>query len=287
VDTAANGRTLALSNLHGDLSGVFAAAGTSLAGSTTYDPWGQVLATAGPAIELGYQGQWTDPATQQVDMGSRFYRPRTGGFDNQDTYTGGEGGAAVTDNSYAYADDNPMSITDPTGHSPSSKGGTGPVTEADVKAAAGRVAQAKQRAAKAEAAAQSARNLASAADRAASADATQARSLNGEAAKLLGEYNSVNAQAKAAYAKSKAEAATAQADRADAESLQSQLYQTVPNMVPELVRVGATSSTTTMHCGVGAVTGGGILTGTCTLTTTSGNPGTWATVMVQHGTKES
>jgi hypothetical protein len=70
----------------------------------------------------------------------------------------------------------------------------------------------------------------------------QARSLNGEAAKLLGEYNSVNAQANAAYAKSKAEAATAQADRADAEGLQSQLYETVPNMVPELVRVGATSA---------------------------------------------
>jgi RHS repeat-associated protein len=47
-----------------------------------------VLAKAGPAIHLGYQGQWTDPATQQMDMGARFYRPGTGGFSNQDTYTG-------------------------------------------------------------------------------------------------------------------------------------------------------------------------------------------------------
>jgi large repetitive protein len=78
-----------------------------------------VLATTGPAIQLGYQRQWTDPATQQVDMGARFYRPGISGFGNQDTYTSGEGGTAVTDNLHAYADDNPMSITDPTGHSPS------------------------------------------------------------------------------------------------------------------------------------------------------------------------
>jgi hypothetical protein len=43
----------------------------------------------------------------------------------------------------AYAEDKPMTLTDLTGRSPSSQGGTGSVTEADVKAAAGRAAQAK------------------------------------------------------------------------------------------------------------------------------------------------
>ena len=73
VDTASGQRMLALNDQHGDLSGVFTAAGAALAGSTSYDPWGSVLATAGPSIQVGYQGQWTDPATQQVDMGARFY----------------------------------------------------------------------------------------------------------------------------------------------------------------------------------------------------------------------
>lgn len=63
---------IALDNQHDDLSGMFTAAGTALAGSTTYDPWGAVLATSGPSVQLGYQGQWTDPVTQQVDMGARL-----------------------------------------------------------------------------------------------------------------------------------------------------------------------------------------------------------------------
>ena len=69
VDSAAGGKTVALVDSHSDLSGTFAAAGTALASSTTWDPWGQVLASAGPAVQVGYQGQWTDPVTQQVSMG--------------------------------------------------------------------------------------------------------------------------------------------------------------------------------------------------------------------------
>ncbi len=79
VDTPAGLKTLALSNSHDDLSGTFTATGAAMTGSTTYDPWGQVLASTGPAIQVGYQGQWTDPVTQQVSMGSRFYRPPAGG----------------------------------------------------------------------------------------------------------------------------------------------------------------------------------------------------------------
>jgi large repetitive protein len=59
----------------------------------------------------------TAPSTQQVDMGARFYRPGSG-FANQDTQPA-KSGDAVTDNLHAYANDNPMTITDPSGHSPS------------------------------------------------------------------------------------------------------------------------------------------------------------------------
>src|SRR5260370_19123188 len=84
VSTAGGGKVIALNNQHDDLSGTFTAAGTALAGSVTYDPWGQVLASAGPAIQVGYQGQWTDPGTGQGDMGARFYKPAPAGFHNPD-----------------------------------------------------------------------------------------------------------------------------------------------------------------------------------------------------------
>jgi hypothetical protein len=72
VNTAAGGKTIALSDQHMDLAGVFTAAGTAMAGSSTWDPWGNVIAAAGPAVQVGYQGAWTDPVTKQVHMGSRF-----------------------------------------------------------------------------------------------------------------------------------------------------------------------------------------------------------------------
>jgi RHS repeat-associated protein len=154
-----------------------------VAGSVTYDPWGQVLASAGPAIQVGYQGQWTDPGTGQVDMGARFYQPSAGGFINQDTYAGTQGGPAVTGNLHAYADDNPMTITDPSGHSPSASPGTGSVTASEVAAAAARAAEAHAKASAAAAAATAAAGASAAASAAAHGAAALARLLNSAAAK--------------------------------------------------------------------------------------------------------
>jgi RHS repeat-associated protein len=181
VDSSSAGQTLALNDEHDDLVGVLTAAGTSLTGSTTYDPWGQVLATSGPSIQVGYQGQWTDPLTQQVSMGSRFYRPGTGGFVDRDTYAGAEGGAAVSDDLYAYADDNPMSATDPTGHSPSGGSGHGSITEGQVRAAWARADALQRKAATAGSAAASAAVAAGAAKAAAFAATATATLLNGAA----------------------------------------------------------------------------------------------------------
>src|SRR5260370_2548669 len=108
----------------GDRCGPLPPAGAAMTSSATWDPWGQVLASAGPAVQVGYQGQWTDPITGQVSMGARFYRPPAGGFINQDTDTGEEGGPAVTDNLHAYAHDNPVTLTDVSGHSPSRTSGS-------------------------------------------------------------------------------------------------------------------------------------------------------------------
>jgi RHS repeat-associated protein len=184
VDSASGGKTLALNDQHDDLSGLFTASGTTLTGSTTYDPWGQVQATTGPSVQVGYQGAWTDPLSGQVSMGARFYQPGTGGFTSKDTYTGAEGGAAaVSDNSYAYADDNPMTVTDPSGHAPSGSSGAGDITASEVGAAAARAAEAHAAAGAAEAAAAGARATAIAAAVFASGAAALARMLNSAAAK--------------------------------------------------------------------------------------------------------
>ena len=184
VSTTSGARLLALNNQHNDLSGLFTTSGTALTSSVTYDPWGQVLASAGPAVQVGYQGQWTDPGTGQVDMGARFYKPSAGGFINQDTYTGGEGGPAVTDNLHAYADDNPMSVTDPSGHAPSSSSGSGGgVTAGEIAAAAARAAEAHAKASAAAVAAAAAASAAVAASVAAHSAAALARMLNSAAAK--------------------------------------------------------------------------------------------------------
>ena len=196
VDTTSGVRTLALVDQHDDLSGTFAATGTSLASSTTWDPWGSVLASTGPAIQAGYQGQWTDPVTQQVGMGSRFYRPLVGGFINADTVPAAGG------NSHAYVGDNPMSLTDPTGHSPSSDGpGNGTITKAQVNAAAAKARDAKQAAARAEIAAANARDTAAKARSTASAAVRYAAELNNQASQLHSEWELANAAANQAKAK--------------------------------------------------------------------------------------
>ena len=178
VNASAGGRTLALNDQHDDLSGLFTASGTSLSGSTTYNPWGQVLGTSGATVQVGYQGQWTNPATAQVNMGSRFYTPATGSFSGKDTAPV-SGGA----NAFAYGDDNPVTVTDPTGHSPSGSSGGGDITAADVAGAYARAGEAKARSEAAAAAAAGARTAAAAAEAVADAAAALARGLNAAAEK--------------------------------------------------------------------------------------------------------
>lgn len=84
VDTAASGKTIALSNQHTDLVGMVAPSGSAVAGSAAFDPWGKVTGTTGTQVQVGYQGAWTDPAA------------------------GGD--------LHAYAGDNPVTLTDPSGH---------------------------------------------------------------------------------------------------------------------------------------------------------------------------
>jgi RHS repeat-associated protein len=67
-----------------------------------------------PAV--GYQGQYTDPATGDTDMAARWYDPATGTFTSNDTLGSGSPLQATGSPPYGYADGNPLTSEEPTGH---------------------------------------------------------------------------------------------------------------------------------------------------------------------------
>src|SRR5439155_7265187 len=105
---------LALTDQHSDVVGTFAPTGTTLAGSTAYDPLGNVVSAANRAGNLGYQSGWTQQSTGRVNMAARWYNPASGQFDNRDTVGPDPAPDPVAANRYAYANDNPLTGTDPT-----------------------------------------------------------------------------------------------------------------------------------------------------------------------------
>ncbi|MGW0198102.1 RHS repeat-associated core domain-containing protein [Nonomuraea sp. NPDC003201] len=112
-----SGAQLAFSDLHGDLVGAFATDGSALADSVAYGPFGEVITRTGAEHALGYQGGYTDPDTDKVNMAARWYQPTTGSFISRDTLTQNPD-PSIQLNRYTYANDNPLTNTDPTGHKP-------------------------------------------------------------------------------------------------------------------------------------------------------------------------
>jgi RHS repeat-associated protein len=106
-----------LADRHGDVTGTFSptSAAEGLAGSASYGPYG-AGSVAGFRVSLGYQGDWTDSSTGLADMNARWYDPSTGSFTSNDTITGSPLSTTIDGNPYGYADGNPVTYTDPTGH---------------------------------------------------------------------------------------------------------------------------------------------------------------------------
>ncbi|MFI1397372.1 polymorphic toxin-type HINT domain-containing protein [Streptomyces sp. NPDC020681] len=112
---------LTLDDKHGDVVGNMSptnGAATSLTTSTAFDPFGAAMAETDMPGNAGYQGDWTDPDTDQVNMGARWYDPGTGVFDSRDSYNYASG-ASILANRYTYGAGAPMDYTDPDGHWPS------------------------------------------------------------------------------------------------------------------------------------------------------------------------
>ena len=65
---------------------------------------------------LGYQSAWTDPASGKDLMGARWYSPSAGDFTSADTVHVSPDPDPAAGDPFAYAADNPLTYTDPTGH---------------------------------------------------------------------------------------------------------------------------------------------------------------------------
>ncbi|MEO8292042.1 MAG: RHS repeat-associated core domain-containing protein [Actinomycetota bacterium] len=97
-----------LRDLHGDVVGSVNAGGTSTASQSWYSAWGE---RTGSSSDLGFQSQWTDTSTLEVDMTTRMYSAAIGRFSSRDPLSG-----SVDDpmslNQFAYVTANPATLTD-------------------------------------------------------------------------------------------------------------------------------------------------------------------------------
>ena len=82
-----SGKSFFLRDPHGDSVGLVSSSAAKL-GTSSYDPFGQVLSFSGTQSALGYQSDLTDPVTKQVDMGTRWYAPGQGRFSTRDVIFG-------------------------------------------------------------------------------------------------------------------------------------------------------------------------------------------------------
>ncbi|MDX3657039.1 DNRLRE domain-containing protein [Streptomyces sp. ID05-26A] len=108
-------KRLAVTNTRSDVVGSLDPATGSLTDTTSYDPFGKIV--SGTKRPLGYQGDWTDPDTDQVNMSARWYDPARGAFSSRDS-------AALPANPspmahrYNYGAGAPTNFVDPSGMRP-------------------------------------------------------------------------------------------------------------------------------------------------------------------------
>ncbi|WP_170220880.1 scabin-related ADP-ribosyltransferase [Amycolatopsis cihanbeyliensis] len=117
AQSAGGSGQLAITDLHQDVVAGLDPAGDELAGSAAYDPFGQPLASDGTRSALGYQSDYTDPASGEVDMGARWYTPGTGTFTARDSIDLPRTPSNAA-NRYTYALGSPTNYTDPDGRTP-------------------------------------------------------------------------------------------------------------------------------------------------------------------------
>ncbi|WP_162819205.1 RHS repeat-associated core domain-containing protein [Leifsonia aquatica] len=114
-----NARGLVLANSHDDTVGQLTNTG-QLSARNAFTPFGTPtddsdIRSSPRTTSFGFQGDWTDPTTGAVNMGARWYQPSLGTFLTRDTVDLPIQGSTST-NRYLYANANPVSANDPSGH---------------------------------------------------------------------------------------------------------------------------------------------------------------------------
>ncbi|WP_326955193.1 DNRLRE domain-containing protein [Amycolatopsis sp. NBC_01286] len=106
---------VAITDQHSDVVGGLAPSG-ALTGSASFDPFGAKVAQSGATSPLGFQSDYTDPATGAVDMGARWYSPGTGTFGARDGVSLPDLPSAAA-NRFTYGNASPVNGIDRDGHS--------------------------------------------------------------------------------------------------------------------------------------------------------------------------
>ena len=121
-----------LPDLHGDIAGSLSSDQATVVNAIRYDAWGETIATGsagGTAVGAAtwkYQGRLdlsptasgpTASGTPLYDMSARLYAPGIGTFTQLDTVAGGAQ-HPLSMNRFLYAEANPATLVDPTGHCP-------------------------------------------------------------------------------------------------------------------------------------------------------------------------
>ena len=112
-------------NLQGDILGVYNSAGTKLV-SYSYDPWGKVYisyssggaSTSAAKNSLMYRGYYYDKDLGLYYVSSRYYDPEIGRWINVDSVIADVGGSIQGYNMFAYCFNNPINMSDSSGHWP-------------------------------------------------------------------------------------------------------------------------------------------------------------------------
>ncbi len=111
-------------NAQGDVVEILDSTGTSVV-QYTYDPWGDILSTAGTLVNtigqknpIRYRGYYQDNETAFYYLQSRYYDPITMRFINADGAIASVGGEVSGYNQFAYCFNNPVNLSDETGDWP-------------------------------------------------------------------------------------------------------------------------------------------------------------------------
>lgn len=112
IDLSSGQITYLATDALGSVRGIINSAG-AITGSTNYDAWGNPAGTDGltSATPFGFAGSYTDP-DGLLYLIDRYYDPATGQFLSVDS------DVAQTQQPYAYANDDPVDTTDPSGDKP-------------------------------------------------------------------------------------------------------------------------------------------------------------------------